>query len=303
MVKTLPAGMQDDLDNGATTHCICWKLTRLDTTVMGFTDHDKDLTFDSVVFNASTGLNASAMNASSNLNVDDMDTVGALMSAAITEADISKKLYDDAFIQIFRVDHTDVVKRVEIFTGFLGSVSRGKIEFKAEVRSLSSVLNQPTGQVYQKTCNVDLFSTPCGVLIAAQANFEKLAVPVSTVFSRRLIAVTDAAITGEENNWFTGGKLTWTTGVNNGFQSEVKSHLLQTGGSEAWLDLWEETPNDISVTDEFTIQVGCDKSIATCKGKFDNVVNFRGFPRMPGMDAIITYASRKDKNDGTSWYQ
>lgn len=303
MVKTLPAGMQTDLDAGATMHCLCWKLTRIDTTVMGFTDHDNDVVFDSVTFAAATGLNASAISNTTNLNVDDMDTIGALTAASITEADIQKKLYDDAFIQVYRVDFTNVTKRVEIFTGFLGNVQRGTIDFKAEVRSLSTVLNQGQGQVYQKTCNVDLFSAKCGVLTSDDPDFEKGGVAVAAVHSRRLFTVTAAAITGQPTDWFTGGKLTWTSGTNSGFISEVKSSLLQVGGSEAWIDLWEAMPNDIDVADEFTITTGCNKSIEICKSKFDNVVNFRGFPRIPGTDAVITYASRKDKNDGTSWYQ
>lgn len=303
MVKTLPTGMQTDLNASATTHCMCWKLTRVDTIVMGFTDHDEDIVFDAVTYAAATGMVGSTISASSNLNVDDMDAIGALTSAAITESDIQKKLYDNAFIQVFRVDFTNVTKRIEIFTGFIGNVVRGTIDFKAEVRSLSTVLNQTQGQVYQKMCNVDLFSTKCGKLTSDSADYEKLAVPVAAVFSRRLFTVTDSKVTGRSTDWFTGGKLTWTTGTNTGFVSEVKSSLLQDGGVDAWIDLWEAMPTDISVADQFTITTGCNKSIEICKSKFSNVVNFRGFPRIPGTDAIVTYASRKDKNDGSSWYQ
>ena len=36
----------------------------------------------------------------------------------------------------------------------------------------------------------------------------------------------------------------------------------------------------------------------TCKAKFDNSENFRGFPNVPGIDFALTYPDRGGKNDG-----
>ena len=301
MVKTLPAGMQTDLDAGATTHCLCWKVTRTDAVVMGFTDHDKDLTFDSVTFIAASGLSASAIKNSTNMSVDDMETIGALISTAITEDDILKKRYDNAAVTVYRVDWSNVTKRVIIFSGFLGAVTRGRLYFKAEVRSLSEVLNQPTGEVYQKTCRVDLFDSRCAVAIGSNPDYQRTGT-VAGVFSNRLFWTTTGVIIALASDWFTAGKITFTSGNNNGQSAEVKSHIKQTGGTEAWLDLWELMPKPIVIGDSFTITAGCDKTIETCKAKFNNVVNFRGFPRMPGQDVVLALASKKDKNDGSSWY-
>lgn len=299
-MKTLPAGMQSDLDSGATTHCTCWKVTRVDGTIMGFTDHDTDLTISALTYYAKTGFNPSAIRNTMGMSVDDLETIGAISSDAITEADISNKKYDNAFVQVYRVDWTDTNKLVEMFTGFMGSVTRGKVAFKAEVRGLSQVLNQPNGQVYQKTCNVDLFSTKC--TIAATGSYIRTGCTVSAVISRRLFATTTAGILSFASDWFTAGKLTWTSGNNNGSSIEVKAHVKDSNGSRAVFDMWEAMANDIQVGDTFTVTAGCDKTIETCNSKFGNVYNFRGFPRMPGQDAIVTYASKKDVNDGSSWY-
>ena len=32
---------------------------------------------------------------------------------------------------------------------------------------------------------------------------------------------------------------------------------------------------------------GCDKSLATCRDRFDNLVNFRGEPYVPGLDKMV----------------
>jgi uncharacterized phage protein (TIGR02218 family) len=39
--------------------------------------------------------------------------------------------------------------------------------------------------------------------------------------------------------------------------------------------------------DTYTITAGCDKQFGTCKARYNNVVNFRGEPYIPGIDTVI----------------
>ena len=55
------------------------------------------------------------------------------------------------------------------------------------------------------------------------------------------------------------------------------------------IELWQEASRPLAVGDEVEITAGCDKQLATCRDKFANVVNFRGFPHMPGNDFITSY--------------
>src|SRR5690348_16977812 len=103
-MKTLPAGMQSHLDSGATTLCWCWKLTRRDAATLGFTDHDEPVTFDAQTFAAVTGFTASEVQSTLGLAVDNLTVTGALDSAALNEADLAAGLYDDAAIEIWRVN-------------------------------------------------------------------------------------------------------------------------------------------------------------------------------------------------------
>jgi uncharacterized phage protein (TIGR02218 family) len=41
------------------------------------------------------------------------------------------------------------------------------------------------------------------------------------------------------------------------------------------------------VSHAFSVTPGCDKSFSTCRTKFGNGINFRGFPHIPGNDFII----------------
>ena len=84
-------------------------------------------------------------------------------------------------------------------------------------------------------------------------------------------------------DWFKYGLLTWMTGNNAGIESEVKTSNASTGA----ISLWKAMPYTIQVGDTLRLEVGCDKAKDTCVDKFDNVLNFRGFPWVPGRDAVL----------------
>jgi uncharacterized phage protein (TIGR02218 family) len=90
------------------------------------------------------------------------------------------------------------------------------------------------------------------------------------------------------------------TGANAGARVEVKRHVA---GSAAVLDLWRTMPQAIAAGDTFTVTAGCDKLFSTCKAKFSNTVNFRGFPHIPGNDYVVKYPKSDDpKLDGSSLF-
>jgi uncharacterized phage protein (TIGR02218 family) len=94
-------------------------------------------------------------------------------------------------------------------------------------------------------------------------------------------ALVDAGVVTAD--WFKYGLLTWLAGNNAGIESEVKTSNASTGA----LTLWKAMPYTIQTSDTFRLEVGCDKAKDTCVSKFDNVVNFRGFPWVPGRDAVL----------------
>ena len=81
-----------------------------------------------------------------------------------------------------------------------------------------------------------------------------------------------------------------------GRKAEIARHVVSGGGVS--IELFEAPVRSITVGDGFIIRAGCDKQFATCKAKFANGVNFRGFPYMPGDDTILRYANRGDGNTG-----
>ncbi len=98
-----------------------------------------------------------------NLAVDNLTVTGALSSASLNEDDLAAGLYDDAAIEIWRVNWADTRQRVLMRKGNLGQVTRGDAAFQAEMRGLAHVLNQPVGRAYGYACDADLGDARCTV--------------------------------------------------------------------------------------------------------------------------------------------
>ena len=161
-MKLLPSGMQAHLDDGTTTLAWCWRIQRRDSVIFGFTDHDRALEIAGMSYEPDTGFAASEIRASADFSVDGQDAEGALRSDRITETDILDGRWDNAMIEVWRVNWEDVAQRVLMRRGNLGQIRRGKQVFVAEVRSLTHFLNQPVGRTYQYYCDAELSDARCG---------------------------------------------------------------------------------------------------------------------------------------------
>lgn len=293
-MRVIPAGLQAHLDSGATTLCWCWRITRNDGVALGFTDHDRDLVFGGTNFEASSGFTSTEIAGAVGLNVDALDVESAVTSDRLSEDDLAAGLFDNAAIEIFRVNWQDPDQRVLMRYGNLGEVSRGTTHFKAEVRGLAHELQQPKGRIIQFACDADLGDGRCTVDLDQDAF--KGSGAVTALTDQRTLTV--SGLGSFDQDWFTRGLLAWTSGANAGLKAEVKLHSKRDG--TVTLELWQAMSRAVEAGDAFTLTAGCDKSFKTCRAKFDNAVNFRGFPHVPGIDFALTYPDRGGKNDGKS---
>lgn len=285
-MKTLAAGLQEHLRSGATTLCWCWRLTRRDGVRIGFTDHDRDLTFDGVTYEAAAGFSASEMRDSVGLSVDNLEVTSALSSDRLSEVDLAAGRYDDARVDIFRVNWGEPEQRVLLRSGSLGEVRRAGLSFTAEVRGLAHYLQQPKGRLYQFTCDADVGDSRCGVALSASAYRGEGA--IVDVSSARLF--TASGLDAFDNGWFARGALTFTSGAADGQTVEVRAHTRD--GDAARIELWAPARGPLVSGQTFVVTAGCDKHYTTCAAKFGNAANFRGFPHMPGNDFLTTFGRR-----------
>lgn len=287
-MKSLPSGLQAHLDSGTTTLAWCWKIIRTDGAVFGFTDHDLVLTFAGNAYEPESGFVPSEIRAAQDFSVDAQDVEGALSSDRITETDILDGRWDNAEVEVWRVNWAATDQRLLMRRGNLGDIRRGRTSFVAEVRSLAHWLNQTVGRTYQFSCDADLGDTRCGVNLASP--LWSASGIVATLSGSR--GFTSAALGSFAADTFTLGVVSWTTGANAGRKAEIASF------ANGAITLFEAPVRPIAFGDAFTATAGCDKQFATCAAKFGNGVNFRGFPHMPGEEAVLRYPNQGDANNG-----
>ncbi|TDX65643.1 putative phage protein (TIGR02218 family) [Methylosinus sp. sav-2] len=264
---------------------------------MGFTDHDRDLVFGGVTYRAATGLAATQIDGSVGLAVGSGEVIGALQSDGLGESDLANGRYDGAGVEIWLVDWRNVDNRLLIDAMTIGEVTRSEFAFRAELRSLAHLFGETRGDSYQRGCSADLGDARCKVDLSA-SSFHTTGVVLAVTPNTIVVALAEDF----DDDFFTGGSLIVTSGADAGVRVAVKSHRSSDGNVR--LGLWSRLAGGIVSGDGVTLVVGCDKSAASCRSKFSNIVNFRGFPHMPGNDLVISYpSSLAPTMDGGSFFR
>lgn len=296
-MRSVSPSMQAKLDACVSTFCNCWRLARKDGMVMGFTDHDRDLSFGGVTFRAASGLTTTQVESGLGLGAGSGDILGALQSEGIAESDLANGLYDGATIDVWLVDWSDVDDRLLLDVATIGEVKRSEFAFAAELRSLAHLFDQQRGDYYQRSCRADLGDARCK-FDAMRAGFRATGSVVADAGG----SITANLASAFEDDFFTGGRLSVVGGANAGARAAIKSH--RRSGVDAMIALWTPLAGVIAPGDAIELVAGCDKTASTCQGKFGNIVNFRGFPHMPGNDRVIAYPSSEQPTmDGGSFFR
>ncbi|MEZ5987246.1 MAG: DUF2163 domain-containing protein [Hyphomonas sp.] len=151
------------LASGATTTCLCWRLTRGDGFVLATTEHDRALVVDGVTYRPGGALEAGSFTQSAGFAPGQAAAGGVLADEAITEADLAAGLWDGARVDVLRVDWERPDLFVQVWSGRLSEVTRGPGGFSAELVSLKADLERPVGRVYARACDAVLGDARCGV--------------------------------------------------------------------------------------------------------------------------------------------
>ena len=283
--------LQTHLATGTTTIARAFAITRRDGVTQGFTDHDRDLTFDGITFAAATGLDAGAVEQMTGLAVDNTEVAGALSAASLSEADILAGRYDGAQVTIWRVNWADTEQRDILFRGSLGEITRAGGAFRAELRGLSEALNQTGGRVFHAACAALLGDSACGVDMGAPGR----SVLGSVVTANGAEIVLDMG--GQTSGYFTHGEVTVLTGAATGLIAMVRDDRALPA-AQHHVTLWSAFTLPLAPGDLLRVRAGCDKRAETCRVKFDNFLNFRGFPHIPGEDWLTAYPRSDQPNTG-----
>lgn len=282
-MRPITPNLTAHLQGEVTTLATCWKITRTDGVVKTFTDLDRDIVFASLNYLSIAGFTPSSVETKDNFSVDNVEVQGMFQAGYITAPDLLAGKYDFAEVEIFIVNYMDISQgRMLLRRGRLGEVTMQKDTFIAELRGLAENLQQTIGELYQPSCRAILGDSECKKVLTS-FTFTGTVTTVTSGLIFTSNALTQAA------GYFTGGQITWTSGNNNGLKMEVKEFANKQ------VVLAQAMPYAIQVGNSFQIVAGCDKTHQTCISKFNNIINFRGEPFVPGTDAISKTAGTMDR--------
>lgn len=332
MPRDIPSGLLSKIQSQVSTLTELIKIACADGSVFAFTRHSEDITipfnsnnlrqFDGVTYKSRPGMNASRTTMNLSLGVDNSEAEGFFRSGVITLDMVLSRKFEAARFERAICDYENVSLGRYIFQeGFVGRITIVDNAFRVELRGLMQALQQPTGTVLSRYCNVkDVADSRCKFPITTNglaSSFYGFPYKVTgtvtapnqnpTVFDSSISTaipgggVSDPAKLVAAAKWFTRGKLVWTSGNNSGRSMEVIAESYTLPGDNRRLTLLEPMGNAIQTGDTFELYAGCDRTLETCRTKFKasvtgfevgNAENFRGFPHIIG-DKVYEYGDHR----------
>ena len=232
-------------------------------TITRFTSHDQDVTYSGNTYTASA------------IRHQGVNTTGKLERASVelyfpksntfAQTYFSPDYSDVITLTILRGHHTDADTQV-MWKGRVISYQAQFSEIKITCESIQTTMRRAglRGK-YQRTCRHSLYSDQCGVSLGASS-------VTATVDAINGLSVTLSFASADEtaDDYFRGGIL--IKGTEYGYITSDVGNVVT---------LQYAVPG-LAVSDSISVAPGCDLSQSTCNTKFNNILNFGGFPYIPG---------------------
>ena len=271
-MRTIDSDLYDDIQEG--NICRLIKITTKAGDVYGWCDSDMPVTVDGLTYKPAPGLQTVQYVTTADTEVSSQEIGGGWID--VPEEDIASGVMDSAEVEGAWASYEHPENgRLVVFVGQIDSIKYHENGFKAEIMSFMKQLERNIGHVYTANCRHKLFGDIAPGLAGActldSASYTFTG-SVATVVKNRWKFTTSGL--AQAAGYFSSGRLTFTSGANSGLHFQVKKH--DSGGFELFLP----TGRLITVGDTFSVEAGCDKTFGTCKAKFNNAVNFGGFPHI-----------------------
>lgn len=261
-----------------------WTITLSGGSVIRWSGADKALTtnghtyalgplIERTTISEKTGLEAVSMDIT--ITGDDSDTINNVPVVQF----IAQRGFDGALVKLerafFPTWNDPVTGTILRFSGKVTSVNEVKGE-SAQVTVSSWLMLLDTmmpSDLYQASCLHTVYDSGCGLNPTSfAATGAVTSTGTNTSFNVGLTMV---------SNDYAQGRIVFNNGANAGLQRGVKSNTSTNVTTVA------PFPYVPSPGDSFTIYKGCDRTMGTCKNKFNNLLNYKGTDFVPVPEASL----------------
>lgn len=290
MPRNISVALQTHIAGDLLTCAYLAKMTLQNASVMGFSSFDRDLIYLGTTYEAGNSLSLTSIVSTLGLDVDNCEVKGILQSTRMTDADIQAGLYDGAIVEIYQVNWTDLTMgHVYLGKYLVGEITTTDGQHQTQLNDYAKQkMQQQIGEVTSRTCRVQQWGDARCKMVATATDpntgqpYQRAATVGTVTDSVTLSLSSNTSVTG----YYGYGLLKFTSGLNAGYSREIKQHTL-VGGAAA-LVLQEAFPYTVTAGDTGMVTVGCDRLFGTCVTKFNNAVNHRAEPNIPGSDFLAS---------------
>lgn len=300
MSRTLSDGLVTHLAGRAHKRVTMLRLDLADGTTLAITDHDQDISFDLgdgvVTYSASTGILPSDLALSTGFGVDDIEIEGPIREPSdaspletniVTRAAVLGGRFDDAVARLFQINWSTLASGpIRLMRGYVTNASVEGGRFKLTLHSEMTKFSQTIGRTITGYCDADFGDARCGFTP------DEISVTVTSVTDERVFAVDISGFSpAYADDYWNRGTAIFLTGALAGIRPVEVFDSSAAGNIALWMPL----PEPPQIGDTLTLRQGCyDVATNTSKTRpacmaFDNIVNFRGFPDVPGSDQVLRY--------------
>ena len=261
-------------DGELTSIALRWQLERSDGAGLGLTSHDQRLVRDDVSFEPAPGMMPASISRSVGLEPDSGEVAGALSSDALDEEDLALGRWDRATMQLDAVDWVDPDGvPIALLGGEIGAAAIDGDRFSTDLHGAAARLEEAVCPATSAECRAHFGDKQCRVDLAGRA------VRATVVACDGTLVTLDRSF----DDRFVFGRLRFMSGATCGLTSVI----LAVNGATIQLRDVPRAPVESGCRVE--LREGCDKRFTTCVSRFDNAVNFRGEPHLPGNDLLTRY--------------
>jgi uncharacterized phage protein (TIGR02218 family) len=260
-------------ENTVTTLVNCCLITLKNNSQIAFTDYQQDLEINNQLYHANGVFNISAINTFNFLQPDNLNMKNFIDHQLITFEDVNLGLYENAIIKIFQVDYTKPSKIFLMkYEGLIGEIKIENNQISAEVNGLEIKIDKNIVDIYSPNCRANLGDKKCKVDLtkfSSNCNITEIIDGRTILFNAKQKFV---------DGFFDYGFLL----IDKQVKVEIIKHYQQS------LILRFPLNIKLDLTKSYVIIAGCNKEFSCCYNKFNNALNFRGEPHLPGIEKILT---------------
>ncbi|MGL4881268.1 MAG: DUF2163 domain-containing protein [Waterburya sp.] len=246
---------------------------------LGFTDHDKPITYQGVTYVPYYGGSASDYSYGSSGEAASNEIEFAIAVSGIREIDLISGLYQGAEVITYYYDWGNQAVVFEDPPGYFGKVTlndsrHGAYKFKIELKSALALMDQKESVIIGSFCTKEFGSSDCGVNLLSRG----------LVDTTTITAITDnkkIVINSTRGDNYYGQVEFMKSGIV--YSVGVASYKSSTKTLELWTSI---SASGLAVGDTIKAIARCDRTSTDCKKFQGHLLNFGGYENIPAESSL-----------------